>query len=78
MVGLMILDRREAKSNIKVLLSKQGMAILTTLRGSMVDETDHHIRHVVAEGEPICRSTSSGEREPLMPTDKIVTLTLQP
>jgi hypothetical protein len=50
-VGLTILDQREAKSDIKDLLSKQGMAILTTLRGLRVHESDRHIRHVVTEGK---------------------------
>jgi hypothetical protein len=81
-VGLMILDQRVAKSNIKDLLSKQGMAILTILQGLRVQESNQHIRHVVAEGETNMRIHAVYRHrlmeELLMTINKISKPTFQP
>jgi hypothetical protein len=52
-VGLMILDHRKAKSDIRDLLFKQGMKILTVWRGSRIDESDPHRKYVVTDGGSI-------------------------
>jgi hypothetical protein len=57
----MILDQREAKSDIRHLLFKQGMKILTALWGSRIDENDPHRRYVVGGGGSIHALTWSSD-----------------
>jgi hypothetical protein len=60
-VGLMILDQRKAKSDIRDLLFKQGMENLTTWWGLRIDESDPHRRCAVSGRGSICTLTwSSG------------------
>jgi hypothetical protein len=60
-VGLMILDQREAKSDIRDLLFKQGMEILTAWLGLRIDESDLHRRYVVGGGGSIRALTRSSD-----------------
>jgi hypothetical protein len=52
-VGLMILDHRKAKSDIRDLLFKQVMEILTVWRGLRINESDPHRKYVVTDGGSI-------------------------
>jgi hypothetical protein len=49
----MILDHRKAKSDIRGLLFKQVMEILTVWGGSRIDESDPHRKYVVTDGGSI-------------------------